>query len=104
VLERDSDRKDGYAEMVEVIREYLAARYRISTRDLTSSELLRRLEQNAPDDEVVLLGSIATPKYLAILEPIFGDRLRVPRDFIGRGDMSRGALLLRAVRAASLGR
>jgi len=57
VLERDSDRKDGYAEMVEVIREYLAARYRISTRDLTSSELLRRLEQNAPDDEVVLVSA-----------------------------------------------
>jgi hypothetical protein len=62
----------------------------------------RRLARGlSPDDEVVLLGSIATPKYLAILEPIFGDRLRVPRDFIGRGDMSRGALLLRAVRAAS---
>jgi hypothetical protein len=62
----------------------------------------RRLARGlSPGDEVVLLGSIATPKYLAILEPIFGDRLRVPRDFIGRGDMSRGTLLLRAVRAAS---
>jgi len=52
-----------------------------------------------PATEVVLLGSLATRKYLAILEPIFGSRLCVPQEFIGRGDMSRGALLLRAVRA-----
>jgi hypothetical protein len=38
--------------MVEVIRDYLAARYRIAIRDLTSSELVRRLAQSAPDDEV----------------------------------------------------
>jgi hypothetical protein len=47
---------------------------------------------------VVLLGSLATPRYLAILEPIFTTALRVPRELIGRGDMSRGAILLRAVR------
>jgi hypothetical protein len=47
---------------------------------------------------VVLLGSLATPKYLAILQPIFGAALLVPRELIGRGDMSRGAILLRAVR------
>ena len=29
----------------------------------------------------------------------FGERLRFPADFVGRGDMSRGGLLLRAVRA-----
>jgi hypothetical protein len=52
VLDRDGERKTGYADMVEVIREYLAARYRIATRDLTSSELIRRLAQGAPDDEV----------------------------------------------------
>lgn len=50
------------------------------------------------DCEVVLLGSVATEKYLAILAPIFGSRLRVPVEFIGRGDMSRGGLLLRCVR------
>jgi hypothetical protein len=50
------------------------------------------------DCEVVLLGSLATAKYLDILVPVFEDRLRVPEEFIGRGDMSRGGLLLRCVR------
>jgi hypothetical protein len=49
------------------------------------------------DCEVVLLGSIASGKYLNILIRIFGSRLMIPPDFIGRGDMSRGALLLRCV-------
>ncbi len=44
-----------------------------------------------PDCEVVLLGSLASRKYLKILSPIFGRRLIVPAEFIGRGDMSRGA-------------
>jgi len=52
----------------------------------------------ATDCEVILLGSIASRKYLNLLTPIFGSRLRVPVDFIGRGDMSRGGLLLRSVR------
>ncbi|MEA3207964.1 MAG: hypothetical protein QOE70_1021 [Chthoniobacter sp.] len=47
--------------------------------------------------EVVLLGSVATGKYLDTLRPIFGDRLHFPVEFLGRGDMSRGALLLRSV-------
>jgi hypothetical protein len=50
------------------------------------------------DCELVLLGSLATGKYLDIIGPIFGSRLRVPKEFIGRGDMSRGGLLLRCVR------
>lgn len=49
------------------------------------------------DCEVVLLGSIATGKYIDILASIFGDRLRFPVEFAGRGDMSRGGLLLRCV-------
>ncbi|HET7534895.1 MAG TPA: hypothetical protein VFJ90_00475, partial [Candidatus Didemnitutus sp.] len=49
--------------------------------------------------QAILLGSIATPKYRDALVEIFGDRLYFPTDFIGRGDMSRGALLLRAARA-----
>jgi hypothetical protein len=49
------------------------------------------------DCEVVLLGSIASPKYVDVLEGIFGDRLVFPADFVGRGDMSRGGLLLRCV-------
>jgi hypothetical protein len=44
---------------------------------------------------VVLLGSVATPKYVEALEAVFGHRLRFPLDFVGRGDMSRGGLLLR---------
>ena len=49
-----------------------------------------------PDCDVVLLGSIASPKYTGVLLTIFGERLRFPSDFVGRGDMSRGGLLLRA--------
>ena len=45
--------------------------------------------------DVVLLGSIASPKYVDVLLGIFGERLRFPIDFVGRGDMSRGGLLLR---------
>lgn len=54
--------------------------------------------ETGSDCEVVLLGSIASGKYLDILVPIFGSRLRVPAEFIGRGDMSRGGLMLRCVR------
>jgi hypothetical protein len=45
----------------------------------------------------VLLGSLATDKYLAPLLEVWGDALQVPEAFIGRGDMSRGGLMLRAV-------
>jgi hypothetical protein len=51
------------------------------------------------DSQVVLLGSIATHKYSEILIESFGLRLLFPREFIGRGDMSRGGLLLRAIKA-----
>jgi hypothetical protein len=46
----------------------------------------------------VLLGSIATSKYRQVLLEVFGERLLFPKDFVGRGDMSRGALLLQAAR------
>jgi hypothetical protein len=49
--------------------------------------------------EVVLLGSIATPKYVDVLLAVFGSALVFPSDFVGRGDMSRGGMLLRAARA-----
>ncbi len=52
-----------------------------------------------PDASIVLLGSVASGKYVDILLPIFGDRLLFPGIFAGLGDMSRGGLLLRAVRA-----
>lgn len=47
------------------------------------------------DCDVVLLGSIASAKYVDVLVGIFGDCLRFPIEFVGRGDMSRGGLLLR---------
>jgi hypothetical protein len=50
--------------------------------------------------EVVLLGSIATAKYVEPLLEVLGERLLFPSEFVGRGDMSRGGLLLRAVDAA----
>jgi hypothetical protein len=38
-------------------------------------------------------------KYVDLLLPIFGDRLMFPVHFVGRGDMSRGGLMLRCVTA-----
>jgi hypothetical protein len=57
------------------------------------------LEQAHGDwTQFVLLGSVATDKYVRPLRSVFGERLLFPSDFVGRGDMSRGALLLRAAR------
>jgi hypothetical protein len=50
-----------------------------------------------PDCEIVLLGSIASGKYVDVLQPIFGEKLVFPPAFVGRGDMSRGGLMLRCV-------
>jgi len=59
----------------------------------------RRLyKQLSNDCEIVLLGSVATPKYVEPLLAIFGERLVFPAEFAGRGDMSRGGLMLRCVR------
>ena len=56
----------------------------------------RRVASKLPaKSEVILLGSIATGKYVEVLLAIFGDQLRFPTEFIGRGDMSRGGLMLR---------
>jgi hypothetical protein len=54
--------------------------------------LARKLPRQS---EMILLGSIATGKYVNVLLASFGDRLRFPIDFVGRGDMSRGGLMLR---------
>lgn len=51
------------------------------------------------DCEIVLLGSVAEAKYVQPLVSIFGDRLTFPAEFVGRGDMSRGGLMLRCVTA-----
>ena len=67
------------------------ARYR---RPLEASARALLLEIG-PDCDVVLLGSIASPKYVDVLAGIFGERLQFPCAFVGRGDMSRGGLMLR---------
>jgi len=75
--------------------------------DLANGKYRQPLESGAralldavgPDCDVVLLGSIASGKYVEVLQPIFGDRLIFPPAFVGRGDMSRGGLMLRCVLA-----
>jgi hypothetical protein len=59
----------------------------------------RALAAEIGECPVVLLGSIASPKYVDVLLDIFGERLLFPEAFVGRGDMSRGGLLLRCVAA-----
>lgn len=60
-------------------------------------EHARALDQAAgPETCYVLLGSIASGKYVDVLTRIYGERLLFPTDFVGRGDMSRGGLMLRA--------
>jgi hypothetical protein len=58
------------------------------------------IDQHAgPNCEYVLLGSVASAKYTEPLLAVFGERLQFPADFVGRGDMSRGGLMLRAARS-----
>lgn len=57
------------------------------------------LKGYAGDCSYVLLGSVASGKYTAPLLEVFGERLLFPVDFVGRGDMSRGGLMLRHARA-----
>jgi hypothetical protein len=63
-----------------------------------AATLAQRLEAA---DCVVLLGSVATDKYVGPLLQIFGERLLFPATFAGRGDMSRGGLLLRCARTGA---
>jgi hypothetical protein len=55
VLDVDDSRKRGYAEMVDVIRDYLGHRYRVATLDLTTAELVRALARVAPAGERTLV-------------------------------------------------
>ena len=62
----------------------------------------RLLEETAGEAcDFVLLGSVATLKYLEPMVGVFGHRLLFPEEFIGRGDMSRGGLMLRCVSAGT---
>jgi hypothetical protein len=75
--------------------------------DVSSRSYTKPLREHAgalatmlePDARVVLLGSVATGKYVDVLLPILGKHLRFPTAFAGLGDMARGGLMLRAVRA-----
>jgi len=53
------------------------------------------------DGRVVLLGSVASAKYVTPLVDVFGARLFFPSTFVGRGDMSRGGLMLRCAQAGT---
>lgn len=65
--------------------------------DRDAADLFRRTGKKC---EIVLLGSIATSKYIEPLLNIFDQRLLFPSTFVGRGDMSRGGLMLRSAREA----
>jgi hypothetical protein len=74
-----------------------AADPRYRTPLLRAARRLERELRASPECEVVLLGSVASGKYVELLSEVFGARLRFPGDFVGRGDMSRGGLLLRCI-------
>ena len=63
--------------------------------------LLDACRRCRPPCRFVLLGSVATGKYVDVLAEVFGDRLVFPPEFAGRGDMSRGGLMLRCVDAGT---
>jgi len=84
-----------FRDMLAVPLEPANSRY----RDPLDRDARTLAELAGKDCEVVLLGSIATPKYVEPLAEIFGERLVFPAEFVGRGDMSRGGLMLRCVRA-----
>jgi hypothetical protein len=68
------------------------ARYRVRSCATPSSSTPRR----GPGARWCLLGSIAERKYADVLLKVFGERLLFPvRRSWGRGDMSRGGLMLR---------
>jgi hypothetical protein len=79
----------------------------MGTVDVESAAFIRPLRRDAAvvnqlcggGARIVLLGSIATGKYIDTLLEVFGTRLLFPDSFVGRGDMSRGGLLLRAARS-----
>jgi hypothetical protein len=86
---------DDLKELAKVPIDLREARY----RDPLARAAKQLATELAPGGTAVLLGSIASEKYVEILREAFGDRLVFPQAFVGRGDMSRGGLLLRAVDA-----
>lgn len=85
------------AELAEIVGERIAA-HNPKYRDPLERDLRILSEAIGRRFRIVLLGSIATSKYIPLLLEILGERLLVPRAFIGLGNMSRGGLLLRCSR------
>jgi hypothetical protein len=83
------------------------ARFAKTDIDSSAKEFCKPLQQDAkslaqalgPGGQPVLLGSIASPKYIDVLLSAFPQELLFPAEFVGRGDMSRGGLMLRSVDA-----
>ncbi len=68
-------------------------------REPLESDVERLAKELPKECQVVLLGSIASAKYRDVLGGRLAERLYIPREFVGRGDMSRGGLMLRCVAA-----
>jgi hypothetical protein len=68
-------------------------------RSLLDRDTRRLAKISDKSCQIVLLGSIATPKYVEPLLTVFGEQLVFPAEFVGRGDMSRGGLMLRRVQS-----
>jgi hypothetical protein len=84
---------DDLAKMARIAIDADNPRYRTPLR----KSLIDLRERCGNQCEFVLLGSVATGKYVDVLGKILGPRVHFPADFIGRGDMSRGGLMLRCV-------
>jgi hypothetical protein len=84
-------------ELTEIVGDRIAAD-NPQYRDPLERDLRRLSEAIGQQFQVVFLGSIATRKYIPLLLQILGERLVVPRAFIGMGNMQRGALLLKCSR------
>ncbi len=82
---------DDLREFAEVDIEESDPRY----RKPLERDLRRLVRPLTPRCEIVLLGSVATGKYVTVLLEILRERILFPAEFVGRGDMSRGGLLLR---------
>jgi hypothetical protein len=72
---------------------------RMTYRDPLRRDIRTIATSNNRDCEIVLLGSVATPKYVEPLLKVLGERLLFPAELVGRGDMSRGGLMLRCVKS-----
>jgi hypothetical protein len=67
-------------------------------RDPLERDLRKLSESLGTEGKVIFLGSLGTKRYIPLLKEILGNRILVPRDFLGMGNMKRGAVLLRCVR------